>query len=133
MKKKILLGIGIPLAVIAVLGIAGFLAFRGMTASLNAMMAEEIPILDFTAVPDGEYEGTKEAGPVKVVVKVEVSGGELISVEIVQHRNGQGAAGEAVVDSVLSSQTLQVDAVAGATYSSRCILFAIADALKDVD
>ena len=53
----------------------------------------------------------------------------LTAVELVKHRHGRGAAAEVIPDAVLRQQTLGVDAISGATYSSKVILKAIDDAL----
>jgi uncharacterized protein with FMN-binding domain len=47
-----------------------------------------------------------------------------------EHRNGQGEAAEVIPQMVVDAQSLQVDAISGATFSSKVILLAIEDALK---
>jgi uncharacterized protein with FMN-binding domain len=48
-----------------------------------------------------------------------------------KHVNGKGTAAESIPETVVEKQTLQVDSVSGATYSSKVILLAIETALKN--
>jgi uncharacterized protein with FMN-binding domain len=50
--------------------------------------------------------------------------------DLVKHRNGRGAAAEAITGKVISAQSLKVDTISGATMSSKVILLAIESALK---
>jgi uncharacterized protein with FMN-binding domain len=47
----------------------------------------------------------------------------------VKHVNGQGKPAEVITEKVIETQSLQVDVVSGATYSSKVILKAIENAL----
>ncbi|TFG79804.1 MAG: FMN-binding protein [Spirochaetales bacterium] len=85
---------------------------------------------DLTAIPDGSYKGAAFLFPVKVRVLVTLSGGRIDSIELLQHFNGQGKPAEAIIPTVIAAQSLDVDVISGATYSSTVILKAIADALE---
>ncbi len=87
--------------------------------------------IDLAAIADGVYTGRHKSFPVSVIVRVAVTNHAITGIELVKHFNGQGAPAEAVVDRVIERQSLQVDAVSGATVSSKCILKAIEDALID--
>lgn len=54
---------------------------------------------------------------------------KIIAINILEHRNGMGSKAEAIINSVIQAQSLQVDAITGATGSSTVILKAIEDAL----
>ncbi|MFA5007021.1 MAG: FMN-binding protein [Candidatus Izemoplasmatales bacterium] len=123
--KRILISLG----TLAVLFIAGALVFRWMERGLSDLVATEIEDVDLAAVEDGVYEGSYTRLPVSATVRVTVVDHAIATVEIVEHVNGQGADGEAVVDAVIAENSLAVDAIAGATYSSKVILLAIRDAL----
>ena len=43
------------------------------------------------------------------------------SIEILEHFNGQGQKAEAILENIIASQTLGVDGISGATYSSTAI------------
>ena len=125
---KILL---IFVAVLAVLVAAGAIAFKMMSAGLADLAAMEIEDVDLSVVEDGVYEGSYARLPVSATVRVTVADHAIAAVEIVEHVNGQGLAGEAVVADVIAANSIAVDAVAGATYSSKVILLAIGNAVTD--
>ena len=100
------------------------------TKELNEAYANlVINDVDLSQVPDGVHSGSFDLRIVAADVKVEVQGGRIKSIEIVRHIHGRGAVAEAVTQSVLETQSLSVDAVSGATMSSKVILKAIENAL----
>jgi uncharacterized protein with FMN-binding domain len=62
-------------------------------------------------------------------VVVTVKDHAISTIQLTEHNNGQGQPAERITDDVLAAQTLDVDVVAGATYSSKVILKAIETAL----
>ena len=88
---------------------------------------DDIKIAD---VADGTYSGAHHWFPVTVRVKVTVENGVLTDIKLIEHFNGQGQAAEQLLDDVIEAQSLKVDAITGATYSSVTMLNAIEDALK---
>jgi len=87
--------------------------------------------LDLEAVADGTYQGECDNGLVSVSVEVDVQNHTITNVNILNHQNGMGQAAESIVDSVTASQSIEVDAVTGATMSSQTILKAIENALTE--
>lgn len=87
---------------------------------------------DAAAYKDGTYygSGTGFGGPLKV--KVEISGGKIASIEIVENSDGSAyiSKASALIDSIISTQSTNVDTVSGATYSSVGIIQAVRDALS---
>lgn len=81
---------------------------------------------------DGIYYGigTGFGGPLKV--KVEISGGKITSIQIVENSDGSSyiSKASAVISSILSKQSTNVDTVSGATYSSVGIIQAVRNALS---
>jgi len=54
----------------------------------------------------------------------------LISdIRLIKHINGQGGAAESIIPEVIAAQSIEVDAITGATYSSEVILKAIEQSL----
>ncbi|PRX27214.1 uncharacterized protein with FMN-binding domain [Orenia metallireducens] len=90
----------------------------------------EINDINLEEIDDGQYIGeyTTTLVAAKVVVKVEEH--KLISIDILEHRNGRGQKAERIVDSVIRQQKLKVDVISGATGSSKVILKAIEKALS---
>ncbi|HAQ55930.1 MAG TPA: hypothetical protein DCR44_00760 [Acholeplasmatales bacterium] len=111
--------------------LTGMILFSSMGKGLENLLTLEIEDVDLTTLPDGTYEGSYTQLPVIATVRVTVVDHVITDIVIVEHFNGQGASGEAVVDSVIAANSLEVDAIAGATYSSKVILLAIKDALVE--
>lgn len=126
-KKLLILG---ALLVIA----AGFFAARGLFARLEANLAElvamEMSNLNLANIEDGTYVGSYSMFPVTAEVKVTVQDHLITSIELTKHNHGKGAAAEVIPSKVVEAQSLQVDAVSGATYSSKVIMKAIENALE---
>lgn len=82
---------------------------------------------------DGTYdgEGTGFEGR-KTKVSVEVSGGKLKSINIVSYSDDEDyfVKAKSIIGKIIEGQSLKVDAVSGATFSSNGIKSAVADALK---
>ncbi len=84
---------------------------------------------DLSSIEDGIYGGEYNNGLVFVRVEVTIQGNTIAGVRILEHRNGMGQPAEAITEKVVSSQSLEVDAISGATMSSQTILKAIENAL----
>ena len=81
-------------------------------------------------VSDGTYTGECGVGYIYASVQVNVQGGEIKSIELMEHRNEKGKPAEAVINRIIESQAIEVDAVTGATNSSRVIMKAVQNALS---
>ena len=80
---------------------------------------------------DGIYEGTYKAGPNKALVRVTIKGGKLVDIEIVKHRAWKGKKAESIIPMrIIDSQSTKVNAVTGATNSSRVIMKAVQRAIE---
>lgn len=86
--------------------------------------------VDVTKVADGVYEGQSETDLVKADVRVTVLNGEIKDIEIVRHMCGKGKPAEAMTESMILNNDVEVDAVSGATYSSKVIKDAVRNALR---
>ena len=96
-------------------------------AKVDALTFDEI---DLTKVEDGVYEGQCDTGVVRARVQVTVRDHRLESIELLEHENGRGAPAEAILDQMVEEQTTAVDAVSGATCSSKVIRKAVENALS---
>lgn len=92
-------------------------------------LRKEIGQVPMAELSPGTYEGEAFVFPVKVRVQAVVSGGRLEGLALLEHFNGRGVAAEAILSRILEAQSLQVDAVSGATQSSLTILKAVENAL----
>lgn len=121
------------LTVITALFIAGHIAvyyidFYGYQQKINNMVFEDI---DVTEAEDGIYEGEYDAGYIYAKVRVEVRDGMIVSVELLEHENERGQIAKNIIDDVVLNQKIDVDAVSGATNSSKVIKKAVENALKN--
>lgn len=116
--------IAILLAAHIVVGIGSFSEYQRKMATIS--------IAGVTAknLPDGTYEGACDVGYIKARVRVLIQDGEMADIHLLEHRNERGAAGEGVLVRILGAQTTGVDAVSGATNSSRVIQRAVENALN---
>lgn len=88
---------------------------------------EEVNISD---IPNGVYIGEYDVNFIYVKVEVDVSGGKIIDVRILEHRQERGKDAEAVANEIVDEQRIDVDTVSGATNSSIVIKKAVEVALK---
>ena len=126
-RKKTVL---ISLLVLMIIGIfAGGIYLKSISdykAKVAALTFDEI---DLTKVDDGVYEGQCDTGVVRARVQVTVRDHRMESIELLEHENGRGTPAEAILDQMVQEQTTAVDAVSGATCSSKVIRKAVEDAL----
>ena len=119
----------VVLVIIIIIGV-GFTIFMKKTdENFKALLATSIQDVDLTALSDGFYTGAYSVFPIDVVVTVEVKTQKIVNITLDKHVNGQGKPAEVIIDSVISQQSLDVDTISGATYSSKVILKAIEKAL----
>ncbi len=105
-------------------------AILAMTALASCVMPTiELGDPDFSAVPDGRYLGSFDGGLVKAEVELYASGGAITDIRLLRHDCGKGKPAELIVDRVVEAQSLRVDTVSGASYSSKVILRAIENAI----
>lgn len=116
-----------PKAILAI--ILCILIFGCSTAykSLTATMP------DLASKADGVYRGNYNlsGAPVKATLDVTIQNQKIVKIEIIQHFCSPfGKKAEKIIDSIIDSQNLNVDAVSGATASSKTILKAVENALQ---
>ena len=87
--------------------------------------------LHIGTVADGAYIGVCQNKILFAVVKVEVQNHQITSIEIVEHKDAYMEQAEQIAGAVCSEQSLEVDAVSGATLTSDTVLKAIENALED--
>lgn len=94
--------------------------------TLKKVKINEVPI---SQVADGEYVGEAQIKPVSAKVNVQVENGKITDIEIKDHMTGLGKNGEKTIDQIINKQSLDVDAISGATQSSVTITKAVENAL----
>jgi uncharacterized protein with FMN-binding domain len=129
MKRKYI----IILAVIVIIICAVPVSVTRITTNLSRLADLQVQDIDISKIPDGTYTGSYSVFPVAVKVKVTVSKHKISEIEILKHNNGQGAPAEIITERVKAAQSLDVDIISGATYSSKVILKAIENALNSAN
>lgn len=123
--KKVLL---ITFIVVLLLFIAGEIVIRYMVRNVQNI---SVSTPDLSNVQDRNYIGEYSITPVHAKVEVSVSNHQITSIAILRHDNGLGSAAESIVNDVVKEQSLDIDAVSGATVSSKCILKAVENAIDN--
>lgn len=87
---------------------------------------------DPSAYKDGTYYGTGTGFGGTLKVKVEISGGKIISIQIMENQDGSEyiSKASALINTIIQNQSTNVDTVSGATYSSVGIIQAVRNALS---
>jgi len=129
-KRTVIIALLIILFVI-ILAITGAKSY--IESNLERVADMSISDVDLSKTEDGVYAGSCKAFPVAAEVEVTVNNNRITNIEIKKHNNGQGSQAEIIPDKVVEAQTLEVDIVSGATYSSKVILKAIESALNNSD
>ncbi|MFP4444600.1 MAG: FMN-binding protein [Spirochaetia bacterium] len=128
-KKRLFIILGITAGVIIVLVVVMAIMINKADANMQKLMALTIEDVNLKDVTDGTYRGKYSGFPLVVVVDVTVKDHRITDVDLVKHQHGQGADAEVLPERIEEAQTLKVDMVSGATYSSKAILKAAERAL----
>ncbi len=123
--KKILL---ITFIVVLFLFITGKIVMGNIVKNVKNI---SVSMPDLSNVQDGNYIGEYSITPVHVKVEVSVNNHQITDISILQHDNGLGNTAESIVNDIVEEQSLDKDAVSGATVSSKCILKAVENAIEN--
>lgn len=126
-KKNIILAVFL-IFICALVVVA--LVFKKANANLDALAQKPLARINLLAVKDGTYAGSYKAFPVSAVVEVTVEDHKITCIEVIRHSYGEDGPIETMAERVLEAQSLRVDLVTGATFSTKAILVATEDALK---
>lgn len=121
---------GFILATIALIILVTIGIYIKAQSDLKGLTTMEIQDVDLSKIEDGYYEGSYEVFPISVKVNVTVKNHGITDIIILKHTNGQGGSAEKITEHIIKSQSLKVDAISGATYSSKVIIKAVENALK---
>ena len=127
-RKKIILSIVIFIFTIGLIGGAVYL--KNVADYKQAVKETTFDEINISDVSDGVYIGEYDVNFIYAKVEVDVSGGKIIDVRILEHRQERGKAAEAVANEIVDEQRIDVDTVSGATNSSIVIKKAVEVALK---
>ena len=127
-KKKI---ISVIILLFLLIGlICGAVYLKKVADYKRAVGETTIGEIDIADVSDGIYIGEYDVNFIYAKVEVTVEDGEIVSINILEHRHERGKAAEKVIEKIIEEQKIDVDAVSGATNSSTVIKKAVENALK---
>ena len=127
-KKKIISVIILLLLLIGL--ICGAVYLKNVADYKRAIVETTFDEIDIADVSDGIYIGEYDVNFIYAKVEVTVEDGEIVSINILEHRHERGKAAEKVIEKIIEEQKIDVDAVSGATNSSTVIKKAVENALK---
>jgi uncharacterized protein with FMN-binding domain len=130
LKRRILI-IAVVLIAVAGVVLAAKTALNKMESNLEGLMQLDVTDVDLTLISDGTYIGEYAALPVSAKVSVTIQDHRITNIDLLEHNNGQGAGAEVIPSIVVEKQSLQINTISGATYSSKVILKAIENALQN--
>lgn len=85
--------------------------------------------IDLSQTSDGNYTGEYDAGYIYAKVTVSVTNGTITDIRILKHRHERGISAEQITEDIIAEQRTDIDAISGATNSSRVIQQAVENAL----
>ncbi len=129
MKKKILLSSICLLIIIGLLGGASYLI--SLNQYKNAIDSITYKNINASNISDGTYLGDCNVDFIYAKVKVTVKNGNITDIELIEHKNERGTPAEQILQDIVEQQIIDVDAVSGATNSSKVIKKAIDNALSN--
>lgn len=125
-KKNIIISAIVSLVLVSLFACMGIKSYNDKK-NLKVLKVENI---DFKKVRDGEYPGKYNLYINSARVVVLVKDGILKRIDILRHYHGPGYGADRLTQEIIIKQTLEVDAVSGATKSSFVLKKAVENALK---
>jgi len=113
--------------IIIVIAVVSFLISMGKNVS--AYNDFDFAGIDLATTLDGTYTGSEDGGIVKASVEVTVKDHAITQIKILSHECGKGKPAEVIVDTIVEKNSLEVDTISSATYSSNVIRMAVYNAL----
>ena len=114
-----------------ILGAGGsFWFFDRYKQMVNTFQSLEIKDIDITKLSDGIYSGEFREFLVSVKAEVTITRNRISEVRISRQRCGKGYEASDTLNRIMKAQTPKVDAVTGATGSSKAIMAAVQKALE---
>ena len=86
---------------------------------------------DLSSIKDGIYKGEYDGHLVSAKVTVIIENHQIIDIILDEHNNQRGQGAEIIIEKIIETQSLEVDAISGATQSSNVILKAVENALNN--
>ena len=112
------------------IAVAGAVTYANRVIRQIETVHSSMPDIDVSALPDGTYHGSYGSLPVYVNLDVAMKDHRIAGISIRNQICGKRYDAKETPQRIIRSQTQKVDAVAGATISSKCIMIAVYKALS---
>ncbi|HQE49583.1 MAG TPA: FMN-binding protein [Fervidobacterium sp.] len=131
MKKSTKILITVVMLISVVVGAFLISYMRSVQHYQNAVANISYENENASKIPDGTYIGECDVQFIYAKVEVTVKNGVIENIKLLEHRNKKGASAERIVNKIMEQQCIDVDAVSGATNSSKVIKKAVDNALSN--
>lgn len=121
----------IILITLSMISIGTLIAFNAIENNLKKLSIAKVESIDLLTLEDGVYEGSYSSFPISVEVTVSVQDHKIDNIVLNKHVTGQGQQADEILVLVVDKNSIEVDVISGATYSSKVILSAISNALNN--
>lgn len=112
-----------------ILILVGTVGFYQINKRMKSYESFSFHGLNLSQIKDGTYTGSEDGGIVKATVAVTVENHVITKIKVLSHDCGKGKPAEAIVNSIVAKNSLEVDTISGATYSSNVLRAAVYQAL----
>jgi uncharacterized protein with FMN-binding domain len=128
MKKIMAIGIVLTLSLVAI-----WAYLRPRFIAYDQVSKMTINQIDHSELDDGKYSGAFEYESRKIRVEVEIKDQSISNINILERDKGSHTtmAAEQIPNKIIRQQNNSIDAISGATTSSKAILKAIENALDN--
>lgn len=130
MKRKILVTAAVLFGLLVIGAVFFKLRYDRMVRTIEGQTVEHV---DLASLEDGVYSGSFGDFLIEVSLEVTVSDGRMTCITVTEQKSGAGYEALETIDRIIEAQSPAVDAVSGATGSSRCIMIAVYRALTGED
>jgi len=121
--------VSLAVAALIVVALAGNLWLQNV--QLERYRQQPVAVVDVSALRDGTYDGSDTQAGFTYRVLVTVADGRIAQVEVLENREGDYARlATLAADKLLGRPRNDVDAISGATTTSKALMRAVADALQ---
>ncbi|MBI9050762.1 MAG: FMN-binding protein [Anaerolineaceae bacterium] len=132
--KRKMIGWMITLSIVGVLAVSGGIGWSKLTKEHEEARALPLNTVDFNELTDGTYQGYYEGGMYKWrenECEVIVSDGKVSEIKMLSSKDpgAENTTAKTLYERVVAEQSLQVDAISGATLTSKAYLQAVENAL----
>lgn len=108
-----------------------FVGVKSLSTYQSQIKNTEIHNMNLKNISDGNYVGEYDVGYIYAKVEVNIKSGKIMKVTLLEHRNERGKKAETITDTIVNQQKIKVDAVSGATNSSKVIMKAVENAISE--